>query len=58
MQHRWQLSMSTYTKRASKACAWCHARKVRCDATTLGRPCTRCRQDDRNCVMRKKIQTK
>ncbi|KAL4736096.1 hypothetical protein BDV11DRAFT_211539 [Aspergillus similis] len=42
------------TKRASKACAWCHERKVRCDAVVLRRPCTRCQQDGQHCVMQKR----
>ncbi|KAH7136803.1 fungal-specific transcription factor domain-containing protein, partial [Dactylonectria estremocensis] len=29
-------------KRAACACEACHVRKVRCDATTLGTPCTNC----------------
>lgn len=41
------------TRRAPTACSWCRRRKVRCDATIHGSPCTRCRQDGRsNCVLR------
>ncbi|KAH9868897.1 Cutinase transcription factor 1 alpha [Plenodomus biglobosus] len=29
-------------QRASRACETCHARKVRCDAASLGIPCTNC----------------
>ncbi|RAL66610.1 hypothetical protein DID88_006300 [Monilinia fructigena] len=29
-------------QRASRACQTCHARKVRCDAASLGVPCTNC----------------
>ncbi|QIX01208.1 hypothetical protein AMS68_006725 [Peltaster fructicola] len=29
-------------QRASRACETCHARKVRCDAASLGVPCTNC----------------
>ncbi|POS84143.1 hypothetical protein EPUL_001820, partial [Erysiphe pulchra] len=29
-------------QRASRACETCHARKVRCDAASLGTPCTNC----------------
>ncbi|KAJ6007890.1 hypothetical protein N7540_011866 [Penicillium herquei] len=47
--------MPLYTRRASKACVWCHERKVRCDALALGCPCTRCRQDNRPCKMRRKV---
>lgn len=32
-------------KRASRACQRCHSRKVRCDATVNGFPCTNCRLD-------------
>ncbi|CBF84227.1 Zn(II)2Cys6 transcription factor [Aspergillus nidulans FGSC A4] len=44
------------TRRAPKACSWCHHRKVRCDASIRGCPCTRCRQDGRpECVLRGKM---
>ncbi|KAJ5807958.1 hypothetical protein N7474_009227 [Penicillium riverlandense] len=44
------------TRRAPSACSWCHHRKVRCDASILGCPCTRCRQDGRtDCVLRGKL---
>ncbi|KAL2861204.1 Zn(II)2Cys6 transcription factor [Aspergillus lucknowensis] len=44
------------TRRAPKACSWCHHRKVRCDASIRGCPCTRCRQDGRpECVLRGKL---
>ncbi|KAL4925692.1 Zn(II)2Cys6 transcription factor [Aspergillus undulatus] len=44
------------TRRAPKACSWCHHRKVRCDAAIRGCPCTRCRQDGRpECVLRGKL---
>ncbi|KAJ0418680.1 hypothetical protein BJY00DRAFT_324838 [Aspergillus carlsbadensis] len=36
-------------KRASRACQHCHARKVRCDATVTGFPCTNCRLDSHPC---------
>ncbi|KAL3496367.1 hypothetical protein BJX62DRAFT_232477 [Aspergillus germanicus] len=36
-------------KRASRACQRCHARKVRCDATVTGFPCTNCRLDSYPC---------
>ncbi|KAJ5688517.1 hypothetical protein N7462_002909 [Penicillium macrosclerotiorum] len=43
------------TRRAPTACSWCHHRKVRCDASLLGCPCTRCRQDGRSdCTLRAK----
>ncbi|KAK1755950.1 GPI ethanolamine phosphate transferase [Echria macrotheca] len=34
--------MSFRRQRASRACETCHARKVRCDAASLGIPCTNC----------------
>ncbi|KAL3469751.1 hypothetical protein BJX99DRAFT_267911 [Aspergillus californicus] len=44
------------TRRAPKACSWCHHRKVRCDASLQGCPCTRCKQDGRpECVLRGKL---
>ncbi|RMJ23671.1 hypothetical protein PHISP_05459 [Aspergillus sp. HF37] len=44
------------TRRAPTACSWCRHRKVRCDASILGCPCTRCRQDGRNdCVLQPKL---
>ncbi|KAL4985139.1 hypothetical protein BDW68DRAFT_199001 [Aspergillus falconensis] len=36
-------------KRASRACQRCHTRKVRCDATVTGFPCTNCRLDSFPC---------
>ncbi|PLB44143.1 hypothetical protein P170DRAFT_479914 [Aspergillus steynii IBT 23096] len=44
------------TRRAPKACSWCHHRKVRCDASIRGCPCARCRQDGRpECVLRGRL---
>ncbi|KAI1142233.1 fungal-specific transcription factor domain-containing protein [Hypoxylon sp. FL0543] len=37
-----QGQMSFRRQRASRACETCHARKVRCDAASLGVPCTNC----------------
>ncbi|OQE25661.1 hypothetical protein PENFLA_c008G01993 [Penicillium flavigenum] len=43
------------TRRSPTACSWCRQRKVRCDASLLGSPCTRCRQDGRTeCNLRAK----
>ncbi|KAL4895623.1 hypothetical protein BDV59DRAFT_211269 [Aspergillus ambiguus] len=43
-------------RRASRACVWCHQRKVRCDASFRGCPCTRCIQDGQEkCVLREKL---
>ncbi|KAJ5622176.1 hypothetical protein N7528_005408 [Penicillium herquei] len=35
-------ALSFRRQRASRACETCHARKVRCDAASLGVPCTNC----------------
>lgn len=52
-------AMLRRTRRAPKACSWCHHRKVRCDASIRGCPCTRCRQDGRpECVLRGKLPRK
>ncbi|KAI1639840.1 fungal-specific transcription factor domain-containing protein [Biscogniauxia mediterranea] len=37
-----QNHVSFRRQRASRACETCHARKVRCDAASLGVPCTNC----------------
>ncbi|KAF2636908.1 hypothetical protein P280DRAFT_510202, partial [Massarina eburnea CBS 473.64] len=37
-----QMHPSFRRQRASRACETCHARKVRCDAASLGVPCTNC----------------
>ncbi|KAI1192657.1 fungal-specific transcription factor domain-containing protein [Nemania serpens] len=37
-----QGQLSFRRQRASRACETCHARKVRCDAASLGVPCTNC----------------
>jgi hypothetical protein len=42
----------TTRKIASKACQYCRARKVRCNVTQDGMPCTNCRLDDFKCVVR------
>jgi hypothetical protein len=44
-----QISGYRRIKRASRACQRCHARKVRCDATVTGYPCTNCRLDSSPC---------
>ena len=38
-------------RRASKACACCRARKVRCNVVENGVPCTNCRLDGVECVL-------
>lgn len=38
-------------RRASKACACCRARKVRCNVVEHGAPCTNCRLDDVECIV-------
>lgn len=49
-------------QRASRACETCHARKVRCDAASLGVPCTNCTAFSIECKIptpkRKKNQSK
>ncbi|KAL2363346.1 Cutinase transcription factor 1 alpha [Blastomyces dermatitidis] len=49
-------------QRASRACETCHARKVRCDAASLGVPCTNCVAFSIECKIptpkRKKNQSK
>jgi Fungal Zn(2)-Cys(6) binuclear cluster domain len=44
----------TARKIASKACQYCRARKVRCNATQDGIPCTNYRLDDLKCVVRER----
>ncbi|KAL4779227.1 fungal-specific transcription factor domain-containing protein [Aspergillus varians] len=39
------------TRRAARACARCHSRKVRCDGSITGFPCTNCRLDGRSCTL-------
>jgi hypothetical protein len=36
-------------RRASRACLSCRSRKVRCDVTSEGTPCTNCRLDNVAC---------
>ncbi|KAM7185287.1 putative cutinase transcription factor 1 alpha [Naviculisporaceae sp. PSN 640] len=52
--------MSFRRQRASRACETCHARKVRCDAASLGVPCTNCVAFSIECRIptpkRKKVQ--
>ncbi|KAL4742357.1 fungal-specific transcription factor domain-containing protein [Aspergillus similis] len=39
------------SRRAARACARCHSRKVRCDGSITGFPCTNCRLDARPCIL-------
>ena len=39
-------------QRARAACVTCHQRKVRCDGSIVGTPCTNCRLDTLDCCMR------
>ncbi|KAL1960772.1 hypothetical protein VTO42DRAFT_6602 [Malbranchea cinnamomea] len=39
-------------KRARMACTWCRDRKVRCDVSIHGKPCTNCRLDRHECTLR------
>lgn len=36
----------------AKACIGCHSRKIRCDASSVGFPCSRCRADGFQCTPR------
>ncbi|KAL3449086.1 hypothetical protein BJX65DRAFT_306627 [Aspergillus insuetus] len=38
-------------KRSRIACTWCRDRKVRCDASSHGVPCTNCELDQQECVV-------
>ncbi|CEJ91706.1 hypothetical protein VHEMI07399 [[Torrubiella] hemipterigena] len=63
LQHRPFLSKeigSCQKKRARKACSGCRARKVRCDVLIVGHPCTQCRDNEFECIVkeRKKRQMK
>ncbi|KAL4801502.1 fungal-specific transcription factor domain-containing protein [Aspergillus unguis] len=42
---------SARSRRAPRACARCHSRKVRCDGSITGFPCTNCRLDARPCAL-------
>ncbi|KAL3458244.1 fungal-specific transcription factor domain-containing protein [Aspergillus heterothallicus] len=46
-----EISHSTRSRRAARACARCHSRKVRCDGSITGFPCTNCRLDGRACML-------
>ncbi|RDW90444.1 putative Zn(II)2Cys6 transcription factor [Aspergillus mulundensis] len=39
------------SRRAARACTRCHSRKVRCDGSITGFPCTNCRLDARPCTL-------
>ncbi|KAE8421244.1 hypothetical protein BDV36DRAFT_280808 [Aspergillus pseudocaelatus] len=41
-------------RRAARACVWCQQRKVRCDASFGGCPCSRCLQDGQACTFRER----
>ncbi|KAL2820323.1 fungal-specific transcription factor domain-containing protein [Aspergillus granulosus] len=45
------ISYCTRSRRAARACARCHSRKVRCDGSITGFPCTNCRLDGRSCTL-------
>ncbi|KAJ0417990.1 hypothetical protein BJY00DRAFT_325262 [Aspergillus carlsbadensis] len=42
----------TKRTRSSGVCTLCHTRKVRCDLTVTGGPCTNCRLDGQTCMLR------
>lgn len=49
----WESSNDRASKRrASKACLSCRNRKVRCDVVSGGHPCTNCRLDKFECIVR------
>ncbi|KAL4867675.1 fungal-specific transcription factor domain-containing protein [Aspergillus spectabilis] len=50
-QDRKELPNSARSRRAARACARCHSRKVRCDGSITGFPCTNCRLDRRSCTL-------
>jgi hypothetical protein len=43
-------------KRAVKACIACRERKVRCDVSRTGLPCTNCVANHRNCLTKERIR--
>ncbi|KAL4914576.1 hypothetical protein BDW62DRAFT_204466 [Aspergillus aurantiobrunneus] len=43
-------------KRSRIACTWCRDRKVRCDASSHGVPCTNCELDQQECVVHSAAQ--
>ncbi|KAH7361727.1 fungal-specific transcription factor domain-containing protein [Plectosphaerella cucumerina] len=45
-------------KRAPKACIMCRRRKVRCDVTRTGNPCTNCRLDSKQCEVIPRAKTR
>ncbi|KAL4876054.1 fungal-specific transcription factor domain-containing protein [Aspergillus karnatakaensis] len=48
---RKEIPNSARSRRAARACARCHSRKVRCDGSITGFPCTNCRLDGRSCTL-------
>ncbi|KAJ9501903.1 hypothetical protein H2202_002865 [Exophiala xenobiotica] len=46
-----QPSATPRRNRASAACSACHARKVRCNVVSSGRPCANCQLDHLECVL-------
>ncbi|KAL6232268.1 hypothetical protein BDW75DRAFT_247299 [Aspergillus navahoensis] len=46
------------SRRAAHACARCHSRKVRCDGSITGFPCTNCRLDARPCTLHSRKRDK
>lgn len=41
-------------QRARHACLDCRARKVRCDVSVTGTPCTNCKLDDHECTIQRR----
>lgn len=46
-----RLRAITHRKRSIQACLSCRARKVRCDVSSRGQPCTNCDLDAKNCLL-------
>lgn len=46
-----QANTTSSRKRRGTACLSCRARKVRCDVSSRGQPCTNCLLDSKNCLV-------
>lgn len=46
-----RLRATMHRKRSIQACLSCRARKVRCDVSSRGQPCTNCHLDAKNCLL-------
>jgi hypothetical protein len=43
-------------KRAAKACTACRERKIRCDVSLIGLPCSNCAVNHRNCLIKERVR--